>query len=275
MFLGLGLLFFLHNASAQLSLSGHLVQGSLVEGRVAPDSRVKIDNRRVRVSKDGLFLIGFDRDHPGTYSITVISKDGVRKQRNLKIEKRKFRVQRINGLPKNKITPTKAEARRIRKESRQIKDALQRDDARTDFLSGWVWPVKGRISGVYGSQRILNGKPSCSHYGVDIAVPTGTRVRAPADGIVTLVHPGLFYYGKTVIIDHGYNLSSSFLHLSKALVKKGQRVRRGDVIAEVGSTGRSTGPHLDWRMNIRDAHVDPQLLMPLMPKRQRDGLGNL
>ena len=147
-----------------------------------------------------------------------------------------------------------------------IRKARQRDDPRTDFLSGWMWPVSGPISGVYGSQRVLNGEPRRPHYGVDIAAPVGTPVRAPADGLVTLSHPDMFFSGVTLVLDHGHNLSSSFLHLNKSLVKTGDRVKRGDVIAEVGKSGRVTGAHLDWRMNYQAERIDPELLVPPMPE---------
>jgi murein DD-endopeptidase MepM/ murein hydrolase activator NlpD len=130
----------------------------------------------------------------------------------------------------------------------------------------FIWPVTGRISGVYGSQRILNGKPKRPHYGVDIAAPTGTPVKAPADGVVSLVHNDMFYSGGTLIVDHGHGLSTTYMHLHKILVKKGQRVKQGDVIAQVGATGRVTGPHLHWGMNWFDTRLDPSLLVPPMPK---------
>jgi len=154
---------------------------------------------------------------------------------------------------------------RIRRDSAAVKQARERDDPRADFLSGWIWPVEGPISGVYGSQRVLNGKPRRPHFGVDIAMPVGTLVKAPADGLVTLAHPDMFYSGATLIIDHGHKLSSTFLHLSRILVEVGDRVRQGEVIAEVGKSGRVTGAHLDWRMNLRQARIDPQLLAGPMP----------
>jgi murein DD-endopeptidase MepM/ murein hydrolase activator NlpD len=168
------------------------------------------------------------------------------------------------------VTPQKIDYARIKKENAAVAGARRRDDPRTDFLSGWIWPVEGPISGVYGSQRILNGKPRRPHFGVDIAMPVGTPVRAPADGIVTLAYEDMFYSGTTVIVDHGHKLSSSFLHLSKALVKTGDRVSKGDIIAEVGKSGRVTGAHLDWRMNLRSARIDPQLLVGPMPPPKTD-----
>ena len=145
------------------------------------------------------------------------------------------------------------------------REARKLDAERTDFLTGFIWPAKGRISGVYGSQRILNGQPRRPHFGVDVAAPVGTEVRAPADGVVTMVHSDMFYSGGTMILDHGHGLSSSFLHLHRILVKKGQRIRQGDLIAEIGATGRVTGPHLDWRINLFAKRLDPQLLVSEMP----------
>ena len=128
-------------------------------------------------------------------------------------------------------------------------------------LTGFTWPATGRISGVYGSQRVLNGKPRNPHFGLDIAAPDGTEVFAPADGLVTLTHPDMLLSGGTIILDHGQGLSSTFLHLSKILVEAGSFVKQGELIALIGSTGRASGPHLDWRMNWLDRRVNPQPLL--------------
>ena len=251
--------------AAGLSFSGQRVQGGLVQGMAAPGARVEVDGEPVRVADNGLFLVGFGRDHPPQTRIKATYPDGHTEQQTLAVAAREYQIQRIDGLPQRKVTPNKKDYERIRKDIAAAKRARRRDDPRVDFLSGWAWPVVGPISGVYGSQRILNGKPRRPHYGVDIAVPVGTQVRAPADGVVTLAHPDMFYSGVTVIIDHGHHLTSSFLHLNKALVAEGDRVKRGDVIAEVGKTGRVTGAHLDWRMNLGRARIDPQLLAGPMP----------
>jgi murein DD-endopeptidase MepM/ murein hydrolase activator NlpD len=267
---GLILLFimlFIHGAAhAGLELRGDAIQGALLQGLVPPGTRVEIDGSPVRVSDDGVFLLGFGRDHEARATLKLVFPDGRTEARTLDVKPRKYQIQRIDGLPKRKVVPKEQDLERIRNESRMIREARARDDARTDFLSGWIWPSEGRISGVYGSQRILNGKPRRPHFGVDIAAPVGTAVKAPADGIVTLAHPDMFFSGGTLIIDHGHRLSSSFLHLEKILVKPGQIVKRGDLIAEVGATGRVTGPHLDWRMNYQAHRLDPQLLVPPMPK---------
>jgi murein DD-endopeptidase MepM/ murein hydrolase activator NlpD len=258
------------SVGAELALSGSFVQGGLVTGKSVSGASVTIDGVPVRVSEEGLFLIGFGRDHAATSLVKVVYADGRVESQTLKVEKRDYNIQRIDGLPKRKVTPKKIDYARIRKETNAIKKARTRDDPRTDFLNGWIWPVEGPISGVYGSQRVLNGEPRRPHYGVDIAVPVGTPVKAPADGIVTLAHPDMFYSGVTLVLDHGHKLSSSFLHLNRTLVKVGDRIRKGDIIAEVGETGRVTGAHLDWRMNLRNARIDPQLLAGAMPNQKSD-----
>ena len=254
-------------ADAGVRLDGPRIQGGLLRGRVPPGSAVEFEGDAVRVSKDGWFLIGFGRDAAQKAELAVVFPDGRRERQELTVERREYDIQRIDGLPPGKVTPRSEEdIARIMAEIRLTKQARAIDDPRTDFLSGFRWPIKGRISGVYGSQRILNGEPRRPHFGIDIAAPTGTRVAAPADGVVTMVHPDMFFSGGTMIVDHGHGLSSAFLHLSRILVEKGQRVAQGETIAEVGSTGRSTGPHLDWRMNLFGRRVDPALLVGPMPK---------
>jgi murein DD-endopeptidase MepM/ murein hydrolase activator NlpD len=248
-------------------LSGQAVQGGMMVGSTSPGSRVFQDGQAVRVSAQGDFLLGFTRDAPAESMLRIKLPTGKVIKRSLKVATREYQIQRIDGLPKAKVTPRKPEdLARIRRDIVEAKKARARDDDRQDFLAGFDWPVQGPISGVYGSQRILNGEPRRPHYGVDIAVPVGTPVRAPAPGIVTLAVPDMFFSGGTLIIDHGHRLSSSFLHLSKLHVDVGDRVEQGDLVAEVGATGRVTGAHLDWRMNLRDRRIDPQLLVPAMPE---------
>lgn len=246
-------------------LQGELSQGGLILAKTAPKARVEFDGQAVRVSPEGYFVIGFGRDHGPSSELRIIHPDGPVEQRTLEIAKRDYDIQRIDGLPPSKVTPrSEKDLERIRNDIRLVKAARKADDPRTDFLSGWNWPVKGVITGVYGSQRVLNGEARRPHYGVDIAAPAGTPVAAPADGVVTLAHSDMFYSGGTLILDHGHHLSSSFLHLQDILVQEGQRVRKGETIATVGATGRVTGAHLDWRMNCGIARVDPGLLVPPM-----------
>jgi murein DD-endopeptidase MepM/ murein hydrolase activator NlpD len=254
-----------------LSLKGPLEQGALVFGKTEPGARVFQDGKAVPVSPSGDFLIGFGREAPVTSTLEVRLPDGRRIQRRLKVAKREYRIQRIDGLPPAKVTPrSKKTLERIRHEIALVKKARARQDRRTDFLHGFQWPATGPITGVYGSQRILNGKPRRPHYGVDIAGPVGTPVRAPADGIVTLAEPDMFFSGGTLILDHGHGLSSTLMHLSRILVKVGERVKKGQVVAEMGDTGRVTGPHLDWRMNLRGKRVDPQTVVGPMPKEHKE-----
>ncbi|MCG8047573.1 MAG: M23 family metallopeptidase [Candidatus Thiodiazotropha endolucinida] len=248
-----------------MTLEGERVQGGMLIGKTEPGNQIRFNDKSIRVSPEGFFLIGFGRDDSLRHTLEV-SRAGKRvEKRQIEIAERAYRIQKIDGLPPSKVTPPKRDWARIKKEAALVKQARKRDDDRSDFANGFIWPAKGIISGVYGSQRILNGTPKRPHFGIDIAAPVGTLVVAPADGVVTLAYPDMFYSGGTLIVDHGHQLSSSFLHLHKILVKEGDRVKQGDPIAEIGATGRVTGAHLDWRMNLRQARIDPQLLVPPMP----------
>lgn len=262
----IGMILLISASSGSASdLTGHFIQGGLLFGEAAPGARVTYQGRSLRVSPKGRFIIGLDRDASLASVFEVHHPDGASESHPLIIDAREYDIQRIDGLPPRKVDPAPEDLARIRAEAALVQTARKRDDPRTDFIEGFIWPVTGRITGVYGSQRILNGKPRRPHYGVDIAAPTGTPVKAPADGVVSLVHPDMFYSGGTLILDHGHGLSSSFLHLHRIRVREGQAVRRGSIIAEVGATGRVTGPHLDWRMNWFDQRIDPTLLVGPMP----------
>jgi len=250
-----------------VELAGSLVQGGLVWGAVAPGSRVTLDGEALDVLADGTLFAGFDRDAPATAEL-VVSGPGTCRQ-TLQVARREYNIQRVEGVPQQTVTPSAADLERIRREQALVDAARARRFERPDLLQGALdgfrWPAVGPISGVYGSQRVYNGSPGRPHYGVDVAMPTGTPVRAPAAGVVTLAEPDLFFSGGTVFLDHGYRFSSAFLHMSKILVAVGQEVSAGEVIGEIGATGRATGAHLDWRMNWRDRRIDPQLLAPPMP----------
>jgi murein DD-endopeptidase MepM/ murein hydrolase activator NlpD len=254
-----------HVWAGTLELEGQLMQGGLMQGRTDPDAEVTFDGQPVRISEAGVFLIGFGRDAPPQAKLVATFADGSREWRELKVGQRKYKTQRIDGLPPRKVTPSEEDLVRIGRETALIKQARAQDDTRTDFLNGFIWPAKGRITGVYGSQRILNGEPRRPHFGLDIAAPVGTPVVAPASGIVTLTHPDMFYSGGTLILDHGHGLSSTFIHLHQILVKQGDYVQQGDVIAEIGVTGRARGAHLDWRINLFTRRLDPQLILEAMP----------
>jgi murein DD-endopeptidase MepM/ murein hydrolase activator NlpD len=255
--------------AGRLTLDGRMVQGGMVVGRTDPGTMVTFQGKPIRVSPEGVFVIGFHRDAKPKAWVVLQFPDGSRRTEALTIKPRKYNIQRIDGLPRKMVTPPKTVLDRIKRENRLIKKARAEDSAVPHFLRGWLWPAKGRISGVYGSQRILNGKPRRPHYGVDIAAPVGTPIMAPSDGVVRLAEGDLYYTGGTIILDHGHGLSSAFLHMQRVTVKPGQLVKQGEKIGTLGSTGRSTGPHLDWRMNLFGARLDPQLLVPPMtpPKK--------
>jgi murein DD-endopeptidase MepM/ murein hydrolase activator NlpD len=255
------------HSNRDVTLDGDIVQGGLLKGKTLPGSKVIFQNKQIKVSQTGIFLLGFHRDEVLESNLKVTFPDGLEINKTIRIAKRDYKIQRIDGLPASKVSPRKAETlERIAKETAMIKKARKRNDDRLDFMEQFIWPATGRISGVYGSQRILNGQPRRPHYGIDIARPTGTPVMAPASGIISLAHTDMFFSGGTIMLDHGHGLSSSFLHLSKLHVKQGDVIKKGQLIAEIGATGRVTGAHLDWRMNLFNKRIDPELLVPAMPE---------
>jgi len=247
-----------------VDLTGTAIQGGLIFGKSAPHSSVSLDGIAISISANGHFVIGFGRDETGVRELRVTSPNGEVFGKSLSVEKREYAIERVDGLPPATVTPDPAAAERIREDARMVANARQHRDKQAFYANGFSWPARGRISGVYGSQRVLNGEPRRPHFGLDIAAPEGSDVLAPADGLVTLTHPDMYFSGGTIILDHGQGLSSTFLHLSKILVEAGTFVKQGDLIARVGATGRASGPHLDWRMNWLDRRVNPQALMPPM-----------
>ncbi len=262
------LLIFVSSVACALELNGPLQQGGMVIGQTETGASVSFDGQPVKVSKDGVFVIGFDRDEKPTAQLKVLLPTGEVKARTLNIAPRDYKIQRIEGIAKTIMSPSEESLKRIRSEAAQVRSARARHFDRMDFAGQFTWPLIGPISGVYGSQRVYNGVPKRPHYGVDVAAPIGTPVTTPAPGVVTLAHQDMFYSGGTLIIDHGYGVSSTLMHLSKVLVEVGQEVVPGDIVAEVGAGGRATGPHLDWRMNWLKSRIDPQLLVGAMPKSE-------
>lgn len=249
-----------------LELTGALTQGSLLIGRVPPGTEVELMKRQVRVGEDGLFVFGLGRDAPSDIELITRHGDSEAESHRLIIVQREYQEQRIEGVPQKTVSPLSPEVlKRVLQEAALVKKARAEDNRGLDFLSGFVSPLEGPITGVYGSRRVYNGKPGRPHYGLDIAAPKGTDVFAPAPGVVRLVHDDMFYSGGTLILEHGYGLSSTFIHLSEVLATPGQRVETGDLIARVGSTGRATGPHLDWRINWFDVRLDPALVLEYFP----------
>jgi murein DD-endopeptidase MepM/ murein hydrolase activator NlpD len=249
------------NASP-LVMEGKFIQGGLVIGRAPAGTRLSLDGKPVRLRTDGRFLLGFGHDAAPVAKLVAVLPNGKRLTRSIKVKKRRYRVQRINGLPRKMVTPPAAVLAHIRTEGAVIKRARLKDTDRPMFDTGFIWPAKGRISGVYGSQRILNGKPRRPHFGVDVAAPVGTPIVATADGIVRIAERDMYFTGGTVLIDHGYGLNSVYSHLKAVIVKAGDAVKQGDVIGTLGGTGRATGPHLDWRVNLFLTRLDPALLVP-------------
>lgn len=248
-----------------LELRGELTQGGLVIGTVQTGSEVYLDQQAVKVSASGVFAIGFDRDASAEAVLAVVSPKGQRTERTLTIKPRQYNIQYIEGISKKIMNPSAEALQRISKEAALVRQARAQLLERMHFAGEFQWPLKGPITGVFGSQRVYNGRPRRPHYGVDVAAPVGTLVSTPAPGVVTLAHDDMFYSGGTVIIDHGFGVSSTLMHLSKVLVNVGDEVKPGDGVAEVGAKGRATGPHLDWRMNWFKARIDPQLLVGPMP----------
>jgi len=253
-------------AAQELRLAGEAVQGGLIRGQVPPGTEIRLDGRALRVAADGLFVFGFGRDAKPDHRLTLRLPDGSHQERSLTVAKRSYRVQRIDGLAPRMVTPDAAALVRIRRENGWIAAARQRDTPEPHFAAGFAWPLRGPITGVFGSQRILNGEPRRPHYGVDIAGPRGKPVLSPAAGLVALVEADLYYTGGTIIIDHGHGLTSVLSHLSAVLVKLGEIVEQGQLVGRVGASGRATGPHLDWRVNWFAERLDPARLVPPMPK---------
>lgn len=245
-----------------LQVRGELTQGSMLVGKTEPGNQVTLNGRSLSVSESGYFVFGLAREADSEHELIVSTVDGEQHQYPLEVASREFDIQRIDGLPQQTVTPDPEIQERVSRENQQIAEARATRSDMTYFAGPYIWPAEGRISGVYGSQRILNGEPRSPHWGLDIAAPTGTPVHAPVNGIVVLAHPDMFMSGGTLIVDHGHGVFSNFLHLHQILVEVGDYVEQGDPIAEIGATGRATGPHLDWRMNWEAMRVDPQLLLP-------------
>lgn len=250
-----------------VTLEGEVTQGALLHGKTEPGAKITFDGRTLQVLPDGRFIIGFGRDDDAEQTLIVQHLDGTKETISLAVQQRDYDVQRINNIPKDKVNaPEDAKAQaRIKKQNSEIGAARKNFTLEPLWDSGFHWPVAGKISGVYGSQRVLNGVPKRPHFGVDIAAPEGSKMLAPADGIVRLAQADNYFSGNTLVIDHGYGLTSTYLHLQKMLVKPGQKVKQGEQIGAVGTTGRSTGPHLCWRMHWFEVPLDPMKIVAELP----------
>ena len=246
-------------------LSGQVIEGGLIIARTDPSNQVTLGDNQIRIAKNGVFVIGFHRDTDAPETLAITTPNGTTTKTTLSPVKRIYQIQRIDGLKSAMVSPPAAVLSRIKADREAVHAARNIDTALGDFWLGFDWPAHGRISGVYGSQRILNGQPRQPHYGVDIASPIGTPVYAPADGRITLVKD-LYFSGWTIVMAHGLGVNSSFLHLNKTTVKPGAFVKRGTIIGTIGATGRATGPHLDWRIDWQGRRIDPALLVGPMPQ---------
>ena len=251
--------------SGEIILDRVAVPGGLVIGRVIPRGQVRLNRELVRTTPAGVFVIGFGRDDRGKFELAARFEDGTTAIERIRVEKRDYPTERIDGLPANMVTPSKEVQSRINNENGRIARLRRTDSDETWFAETFAWPVKGRISGVYGSRRILNGERRRPHYGVDIAAPEGTPVMAPAPGRVIMAESDLYYTGGTVMLDHGHGLTSLYSHLSGINVAVNDLVGCGQTIGLVGATGRSSGSHLDWRINLFDTRLDPALIAGPMP----------
>ena len=238
-----------------------MTPGGLIYAVLPPNSNATLNGKSILVASDGFLVIGFGRNAKKKQVIVVKTADGKIKHHSFQLQPRKYLIQRIDGLQKDKVTPPQSYWARIKREAEMLKSVRRLTSKRRDFLKGFIWPVKGRVSGVYGSQRILNGKRRRPHSGVDIAAPAGTLIRAAASGKISFSHPDMFYAGKTIVIDHGRGVSTIYIHLSEIVIKEGQEVKKGEVIGRVGKTGRATGPHLHWGLTWNGVHLDPALVV--------------
>ncbi len=259
--------------AGSIEIFGKRAPGALLIGRAIPGSRVRLDGRELRVAGDGRFVFGFGRDSSLDHVLEVDLPGGGVERLALELAPRRYAVERVDGLPAGTVTlPPEWRERRTREIAR-IRAARSMISRRMDWAQGFRQPAQGRISGVYGSQRILNGKPRSPHFGLDIAAPAGTPVVAPAGGIVRLAAADFLLEGGIIIIDHGFGISSTLFHLQDLRVHEGEEVRAGERIASVGMTGRATGPHVDWRVNWGEVRLDPALALAVSGAARRSGSG--
>lgn len=250
------------------SIEGRWIQGAAVIGTVSPGSALKFGGRDVSVSDDGRFVIGIAFDAGPAAELVVTDPAGKVHRHEYSVESRVYDVQKIGGLPQAMVEPPAEVQERIEDDQRRVAEARKFDSDIDEFAASFVWPVSAQVTGVYGSNRILNGVPRQPHFGIDLAAPEGAPVRASAGGVVRLAARDLYFTGGTIILDHGHGLTTTYLHLSRLDVTEGDTVKRGAVIGRVGHTGRATGPHLCWRANWFDVRLDASLLLQSEPAKK-------
>lgn len=251
-------------SSVNLVINGTFTQGALVRGQVDKSAEVFLNGERVATNKEGKFVIGFEREAPLEQQLVVKSTSGEELVRDITLSKREYDIQRIDGLEPKMVMPPEEVSARIKQDNINVANARSGNSDLDALFTKFEWPASGPITGVYGSQRVLNGVPKWPHYGVDVGGPTGTPVYAPVDGVVTLAED-LYYSGNTLILDHGMTVFSTFLHLDSMTVEVGDKVKQGEQIGTIGATGRATGPHLDWRINLGKMRLDPQTVVSGTP----------
>ena len=254
------IIFLISTYSNAIEFEGKFLQGHYIVGITNPSAKILIDKKEVKVSNDGYFVFGIDRDRKFDLTITKI-QNGKKEKIIKKVLKRKYNIQRIDGLEESKVTPPESVYKRIKDENNKIGKARSINSDLPFFRNQFIMPVEGIISGVYGSQRILNGKPKWPHYGIDIAAKQGTMIKSSGSGTVTMAEDDLYYTGGTIIMDHGHGISTIYSHLENVMVSVGDKINQGDIIGTVGSTGRSTGPHLDFRINWFQTRLDPMSVL--------------
>lgn len=253
-------LFLISNVQA-FELCGEIKQGEFVIGKAKGASKVNLNGNDLLLSDDGYFLLAFGRDEKNTQKLTISEDEDL--NYSFDVGKTKWDVQNIKGVPPRKVTPSDSDLAAIELERKVVRASLKAINDNTAWLSGFIMPIEGRISGKFGGQRIMNKVPKNPHQGMDIAAKEGTPIKASADGEVVLAYPDLFYSGNVVVIDHGFGLQTIYAHMKDMKVTKGQKVSQGDIIGTVGMTGRATGPHLHWGASLRNVRFNPQSLIDM------------
>jgi murein DD-endopeptidase MepM/ murein hydrolase activator NlpD len=245
----------------KLSLSGPLIQGGMIRGETEPGSKIFLDEKPVKISENGKFVIGFHRDAKTKWILKIKFPHMAWAEQVLTVKPRTYNIERVDGLPQKTVNIPPEELARRKREGGMVRAARADQSSAMDWTQQFILPAKGRISGVYGSQRVLNGEPRFPHYGLDVAAPTGSPIWAPAAGRVVLADPDFLLEGGIVMIDHGFGITSALFHMNSVDVKTGMVVKQGDQIGTVGAKGRASGPHVDWRVNWYSVRLDPALLV--------------
>jgi murein DD-endopeptidase MepM/ murein hydrolase activator NlpD len=251
---------------SRFSFEGKVIQGGTVfaklDGKVG---RIEFPGHRAVVSDEGEFPIAFSRNEPKSVKMVIHFKDGTALEHAFEVEQRTYETDKIDGLPPNMVKLDPKTQKQHDEVEKRIDAVRKKYSKKNCYKDGFIWPTTGKITSRYGQPRILNGTDAGLHWGVDIAVPVGTPIKAPACGTVVFAEANVPLAGSTLVIDHGHGLTSTFIHLGRFSKKVGDEVKQGDVVAASGNTGRTNGAHLDWRMNYVEVRVDPEQLVPPMP----------